>query len=84
MRIRDIISELTFAGRQCTKDCSGHQAGYRHAIATGQQTPFNSPSKSFNSGAEVAADKMSGMTKSNPKIRGTGGRFAPAPRGRQR
>lgn len=82
MRIRDIITELTFAGRLCTKDCSGHQAGYRHAIATGNPGPYASPSNSFNRGAEVAADKMSGITKSRPKIRGTGGKFAPAPRRR--
>jgi len=79
MKLRDIISELTFAGRKCTKDCSGHQAGYRYAIRTGNTGPSSPYSPSFNSGQEVAADRMSGKTR-NPKVRTPAGKFAPKPK----
>jgi hypothetical protein len=79
MKLRDIISELSFAGRPCTKDCSGHQAGYRYAIQTGNTGPSSPYSPSFNSGQEVAADKMAGKTR-NPKVRTPAGKFAAKPK----
>lgn len=47
------IDELTFKGSQCTKDCSGHRAGYEW-YRRKQRTP-NSWSQSFNNGAAIAA-----------------------------
>jgi hypothetical protein len=47
------IDELTFKGSQCTKDCSGHRAGYEWWFRKGR-TP-NSWSQSFNNGAALAA-----------------------------
>ena len=47
------LDELTFKGSQCTKDCSGHQAGYEWWFRKGR-TP-NSWSPSFNKGAALAA-----------------------------
>ena len=47
------LDELNFLGSQCTKDCSGHRAGYEW-YRRKQQTP-NSRSPSFNKGAGLAA-----------------------------
>ena len=48
------LDELTFMGSQCTKDCSGHRAGYNWSIAKGRKSAA-SWSNSFNKGAELAA-----------------------------
>ena len=53
MLIREILSELTFMGSPCTKDCSGHKAGYEWGIARRGKIA-NSWSNSFNKGAEIA------------------------------
>ena len=48
------LNERMFRGSQCTKDCSGHRAGYAWSQANGGQ-PANSPwSPSFNKGAALA------------------------------
>jgi hypothetical protein len=46
------LDELTFLGSECTKDCSGHRAGYSW-FKTKQRDP-NSHSPSFNKGAALA------------------------------
>lgn len=76
MKIRDIINELTFYGSQCTKDCSGHKAGWewerRHK--TGHRA--GSHSNSFNNGTEIATRQaQQGKNPIGPQIRGQGGRF---------
>jgi hypothetical protein len=48
------LNELTFMGSQCTKDCSGHRAGYNWSVARGRKSAA-SWSNSFNKGAELAA-----------------------------
>jgi GNAT superfamily N-acetyltransferase len=48
------LDELTFMGSQCTKDCSGHRAGYNWSVAKGRRSAA-SWSNSFNKGAELAA-----------------------------
>ena len=49
------LDELTFMGMsQCTKDCSGHKAGYAWSKAHGGANAA-SWSPSFNKGAEIAA-----------------------------
>ena len=49
------LRELTFMGMsQCTKDCSGHRAGYAWSKARGGAHAA-SWSPSFNKGAEIAA-----------------------------
>jgi hypothetical protein len=47
------LDELTFRGSECTKDCSGHRAGYEW-WARKLRMP-NSRSDSFNKGAAIAA-----------------------------
>ena len=49
---REPLRELSFLGSQCTKDCSGHRAGYAWSAARGN-VPANSWSPSFNKGAAL-------------------------------
>lgn len=51
---KDQLRELSFLGSPCTKDCSGHRAGYYWSAAKGNRTA-NSWSQSFNNGAALRA-----------------------------
>lgn len=54
--LKDKLDELSFLGSPCTKDCSGHRAGYAWSKARGG-VDGNSPySPSFNNGARLAKD----------------------------
>jgi hypothetical protein len=46
------LDELSFLGSPCTKDCSGHRAGYRWYKQKGRDPQSWSPS--FNKGAALA------------------------------
>lgn len=46
---------LTFMGSPCTKDCSGHKAGYEWSEKRGGQNA-NSHSQSFNNGAAISVN----------------------------
>lgn len=48
------LDELSFLGSPCTKDCSGHRAGYAWSKARGNKSAL-SYSNSFNNGARLAA-----------------------------
>ena len=48
------LDELEFMGSTCTKDCSGHKAGYKWSLDRGGTQP-SSNSASFNKGAAIAA-----------------------------
>lgn len=47
------LNELSFMGSQCTKDCSGHRAGYEWSKRKGR-VHAASWSPSFNNGAAIA------------------------------
>ena len=50
------LDELSFLGSPCTKDCSGHRAGYAWSQSKGgrvAQSPF---SPSFNKGSQLQVD----------------------------
>ena len=47
------LQELSFLGSPCTRDCSGHRAGYDWYKRKGRVP--NSHSQSFNNGANIAA-----------------------------
>lgn len=49
------LDELSFLGSPCTKDCSGHRAGYKWSQQRGG-VDANSWSPSFNNGARLARD----------------------------
>jgi pyrimidine deaminase RibD-like protein len=54
--LMDKLNELSFLGSPCTKDCSGHRAGYAWSKQRGG-ADGNSPfSPSFNNGARLAKD----------------------------
>ena len=50
--LKDKLDELTFLGSQCTKDCSGHRAGYAWSAKKGN-VHAASWSPSFNKGAAL-------------------------------
>jgi len=54
--LKDDLNELSFLGSPCTKDCSGHRAGYAWSQSKGgrvAQSPF---SPSFNNGSQLHVD----------------------------
>jgi pyrimidine deaminase RibD-like protein len=51
--LNDKLDELAFLGSPCTKDCSGHRAGYAWSQARAGAKVPNSWSQSFNNGAEL-------------------------------
>ena len=74
MRAREFITELYFMGSPCTKDCSGHKAGYGWGKAHAGKEEFG-PSPSFNKGTYLAKNytqrtqgggKVKGMLSQNP------------------
>lgn len=76
MRIKEIINELSFYGRPCTKDCSGHKAGWewerKHNTGQKQATPSNS----FNNGTDIAISQAKqGKRPIGTQIRGAKGQF---------
>lgn len=76
MRIKEIINELTFHGRQCTKDCSGHKAGWDWERKNQTNSIAQTPSPSFNSGTEIAViQRKAGKQPISTNIRGAKGQF---------
>ena len=51
---REQLRELTFLGSECTKDCSGHRAGYDWSKRKGLKLGNSPWSPSFNKGAALA------------------------------
>lgn len=51
--LKDKLNELSFLGSPCTKDCSGHRAGYEWSKARAGAKVPNSWSPSFNNGAAL-------------------------------
>lgn len=75
MKVHEIITEFTFFGSPCTKDCGGHKAGYEWKKKNPTRTS-NSPSKSFNNGAAISdTHRASGRNPISTGIRGAKGRY---------
>jgi hypothetical protein len=53
VKLTDLLNERSFMGSPCTKDCSGHRAGYAWSKARGGKRAA-SWSQSFNNGAALA------------------------------
>jgi pyrimidine deaminase RibD-like protein len=51
--LKQELEELSFLGSPCTKDCSGHRAGYAWSQAQAGAKVPNSWSSSFNNGAAL-------------------------------
>lgn len=54
--LKDELNELNFLGSPCTKDCSGHRAGYAWSKQRGGQAGNSPFSPSFNNGAQLYID----------------------------
>lgn len=54
--LKDELNELTFLGSQCTKDCSGHRAGYAWSKRKGGRVANSPWSPSFNKGSQLYVD----------------------------
>jgi pyrimidine deaminase RibD-like protein len=54
--LKDQLDELEFLGSTCTKDCSGHRAGYAWSQSKGGQVANSPFSPSFNKGSQLHVD----------------------------
>lgn len=56
MLIKELLlsEQLYFMGSACTKDCSGHRAGYNWGRKK-KRISRSSPSRSFDNGTKIAA-----------------------------
>jgi len=50
------LTELNFLGSPCTKDCSGHRAGYAWSQSKGGRVANSPWSPSFNKGSQLQVD----------------------------
>ena len=50
------LDELEFLGSPCTKDCSGHRAGYNWSQSKGGRVAQSPWSPSFNKGSQLHVD----------------------------
>jgi hypothetical protein len=78
MKVSEIITELTFHGSQCTKDCSGHRAGWFWSKQKQVNVPANcnGSSNSFKKGCSISAtQRANGNNPITPAIRGAKGKF---------
>ena len=80
MRIHEIITELTFNGHPCTKDCSGHMAGRKwvlnHRLTDRNKCRSNNGHGSFTWACQDTADRLKkGHVQIAPTIRGDKGKF---------
>ena len=62
----DQLNELMFRGSPCTKDCSGHRAGFDWSNARGGRDANSPWSPSFNKGAAIARQDQ--MKKQQPAV----------------
>ena len=69
MRVNELITELSFHGRKCTQDCSGHAAGYSWGMRHKGTSSCNSNSPSFTRGCEIANDQVKNNRIVKPRIR---------------
>lgn len=64
MQISELLFELDFQGSPCTKDCSGHTAGYAWAKKPGKKD-CNSKNASFNAGCNIAKKQAAPKSSTN-------------------
>ena len=87
MKLRELyaldLNELTFQGSQCTKDCSGHRAGYKWSLDRGGVENPASPSQSFINGANIGVRNLKARTQGGGKIAGYTSQSANAIRKRE-
>lgn len=62
MKIKEITEQLTYFGRPCTQDCSGHKAGREWELKTKTNNISDTKSNSFNNGTEIAINQRAAGT----------------------
>ena len=74
MRINEILCEFNFYGRKCTKDCSGHKAGWYWAKkkAVPNSASCASKSPSLTGGCETTVNQTKLQ---HPRVRNEKGKF---------
>lgn len=75
MKLRELLQELSFMGSKCTKDCSGHRAGWDWERRMNTRSPSMTHSQSFNNGTRLAIDNPT----KKPSVRDEKGKFAKNP-----
>lgn len=78
MKVSEILTELTFHGSKCTKNCGGHVAGWYWARLKqiADVDKCSTPSNSFNNGCRInIQQRAKGINLIGPSIRGEKGRF---------
>jgi hypothetical protein len=79
MKIEELLNELTFHGSQCTKDCSGHRAGWSWGKKYPNRATTNRATHpSFNNGVDIANANTKVVMM--PNARGASGRFVKKPK----
>lgn len=64
------LVELSFHGSQCTKDCSGHRAGYKWSLDRGGVENPHSPSQSFINGSNIGVRMLNMRPQGGGKLPG--------------
>jgi hypothetical protein len=67
MRINDLLVELNFQGSPCTKDCSGHTAGYSWSMKHANKN-CDSKNASFNAGCNIAKKQVASKAIKPPVV----------------
>lgn len=68
MRIKEILSELSFGGSNCTKNCIGHVTGFNWKIKN-SAAPCMSTNGSFNNGCAIADLQIKSGRVKRPGVR---------------
>jgi len=74
------LNELQFMGSTCTKDCSGHRAGYAWSKARGGQNANSPFSPSFNKGSAIGTAEITKAKQTQQKPVPNPTRPIPGPR----
>lgn len=67
MNISELLFELDFQGSPCTRDCSGHSAGYAWSMKNADKD-CDSKNSSFNAGCNIAKKQVATKTVKKPVV----------------
>lgn len=67
MQINELLFELDFQGSPCTKDCSGHSAGYAWSMKHANKN-CDSKNASFNNGCNIAKKQVASKNIKKPVV----------------
>ena len=67
MQISELLFELDFQGSPCTRDCSGHSAGYAWSMKHANKN-CDSKNASFNNGCNIAKKQIASKNIKRPVV----------------